>query len=595
MVQKEEATKSSEEAKPRLAETAMKTAWLAIFYMCIPSGYALGYVYGGVVGSHTNWRYAFVGEAILMLPFAILGFVMKPLQLKGFFHPESKKALTAVETAVEEVQGTDTYGISNGKDASYSMKKDVRNSTLQKSSKSKVASNIKNEISRFLNDMKMLLVDKVYVVNVLGYIAYNFVIGAYSYWGPKAGYNIYHMNDADTIFGGITIMSGILGTLAGGFLLDYMTNTISNAFKLLSAVTLIGGAFCFGAFCFQNMYVFLALFAIGEILVFATQGPVNYICLHCVKPSMRPLSMAISTVSIHLFGDVPSAPLVGVLQDAINNWRKTALILTAVFFPSALIWFIGIFLHSVDRFNEESEHQITTKTDRYLSFSFPTCFTYQGYIAYNFVIGAYSYWGPKAGYNIYHMNDADTIFGGITIMSGILGTLAGGFLLDYMTNTISNAFKLLSAVTLIGGAFCFGAFCFQNMYVFLALFAIGEILVFATQGPVNYICLHCVKPSMRPLSMAISTVSIHLFGDVPSAPLVGVLQDAINNWRKTALILTAVFFPSALIWFIGIFLHSVDRFNEESEHQITTKTDRSSTTPLLEGKKMETIESVAEP
>ncbi|CAN6543903.1 unnamed protein product [Malus baccata var. baccata] len=346
------------------APAAQKTAWLAIFYMCIPSGYALGYVYGGVVGSHTNWRYAFVGEAILMLPFAILGFVMKPLQLKGFFHPESKKALTAVETAVEEVQGTDTYGISNGKDASYSMKKDVRNSTLQKSSKLKVASNIKNEISRFLNDMKVLLVDKVYVVNVLGYIAYNFVIGAYSYWGPKAGYNIYHMNDADTIFGGITIMSGILGTLAGGFLLDYMTNTISNAFKLLSAVTLIGGAFCFGAFCFKNMYVFLALFAIGELLVFATQGPVNYICLHCVKPSMRPLSMAISTVSIHLFGDVPSAPLVGVLQDAINNWRKTALILTAVFFPSALIWFIGIFLHSVDRFNEESEHQITTKTDR---------------------------------------------------------------------------------------------------------------------------------------------------------------------------------------------------------------------------------------
>lgn len=28
---------------------------------------------------------------------------------------------------------------------------------------------------------------------VAGYIAYNFVIGAYSYWGPKAGYNIYHM------------------------------------------------------------------------------------------------------------------------------------------------------------------------------------------------------------------------------------------------------------------------------------------------------------------------------------------------------------------------------------------------------------------
>lgn len=26
-----------------------KTAWLAIFYMCIPSGIAVGYVYGGLV------------------------------------------------------------------------------------------------------------------------------------------------------------------------------------------------------------------------------------------------------------------------------------------------------------------------------------------------------------------------------------------------------------------------------------------------------------------------------------------------------------------------------------------------------------------
>jgi hypothetical protein len=48
--------------------------------------------------------------------------------------------------------------------------------------------------------------------------------------------------------------------------------------------------------------------------VFATQAPVNYVCLHCVKPSLRPLSMAISTVAIHIFGDVPSSPLVGIVQ-----------------------------------------------------------------------------------------------------------------------------------------------------------------------------------------------------------------------------------------------------------------------------------------
>ncbi|KAK9905232.1 hypothetical protein M0R45_000426 [Rubus argutus] len=270
------------------APAAQKTVWLAIFYMCIPSGYAFGYVYGGLVGR----------------------FVMKPLQLKGFMPAESKEVLTGVETGVSEVQG-----VLNGKDGSFSMEGDVRYSTIHKQNEVNFTTNIKVQISRFMKDMKVLLVEKVYVVNVLGYIAYNFVIGAYSYWGPKAGYHIYHMTDADLIFGAVSLM-------------------LSSFFQ-------------------QQL---------GELLVFATQGPVNYICLHCVKPSMRPLAMAMSTVSIHLFGDVPSSPLVGVLEDCINNWRVTALILTSVFIPAAGIWFIGIFLPSVDRFDEESDNdnQITT-------------------------------------------------------------------------------------------------------------------------------------------------------------------------------------------------------------------------------------------
>ncbi|CAH1445032.1 unnamed protein product [Lactuca virosa] len=123
----------------------------------------------------------------------------------------------------------------------------------------------------------------------------------------------------------------------------------------------------------------------------------------------------------------------------------------------------------------------------------------------------------------------------------------------------------------------------SSLYVFLVLFLIGEILVFATQGPVNFVCLHSVKPSLRPLSMAISTVSIHIFGDVPSSPLVGILQDKLNNWRTSALILTSVFFLAAGIWFIGIFLPSVDRYEEDSEH-LGTRVEQPDVTPLLESK-----------
>lgn len=34
------------------------------------------------------------------------------------------------------------------------------------------------------------------------------------------------------MFGGVTLLCGILGTLAGGFVLDKISSTISNAFKV---------------------------------------------------------------------------------------------------------------------------------------------------------------------------------------------------------------------------------------------------------------------------------------------------------------------------------------------------------------------------
>ncbi|XP_065873958.1 probable sphingolipid transporter spinster homolog 2 isoform X1 [Euphorbia lathyris] len=320
------------------APAAQKTSWLATFYMCIPTGVALGYVYGGFVGNHTNWRYAFWGESLLMLPFAVLGFVMKPLQMRGFSHAPSNKALTSIESVASVTEENDNEGI---------------NGQAVKASKLKDSTTRLHQLSRFLKDVKMLLLHEVFIINVLGYASYTFVLGAYSYWGPKAGYSIYHMSNADLMFGGVTIVCGIFGTLGGGLVLDRMNATISNAFKLLSGAAFLGAIFCFSAFCLSNLYGFLFLFAVGELFVFAAQAPVNYVSLHCVKPGMRPLSMAISTVSIHILGDVPSSPLVGILEDHINNWRVTSLILTSVLLLAAGIWFIGIFVKSVDMFNED--------------------------------------------------------------------------------------------------------------------------------------------------------------------------------------------------------------------------------------------------
>ncbi|GLJ30801.1 hypothetical protein SUGI_0611090 [Cryptomeria japonica] len=345
-----------------------KTAWLSIFYMCIPTGIAIGYVYGGLVGSLVNWRVAFWGEAVLMLPFAVFGFVSQPIKMKGFGSSDKLNELSdPMDTShrdCEDMQFLDNSdqllkGVPESESENITTQAEVN--AKKKQSLLGGVETLGAQLKVLWNDLKILLLDKVYVTNVLGYIAYNFVIGAYSYWGPKAGYDIYNMTDADLVFGGITIVCGIFGTIGGGFVLDYIGSTITNAFKLLSGATLLGGALCFSAFLMKKLYGFIPLFAAGELLIFATQGPVNYVALHCVTPSLRPLAMAMSTVSIHIFGDVPSSPLVGVLQDYVNNWRETALILTSILFLSAAIWFIGIFLRSVDKSVEDNTAMVTTQ------------------------------------------------------------------------------------------------------------------------------------------------------------------------------------------------------------------------------------------
>ena len=57
--------------------------WLASFYLCIPVGYALGYIYGGIVGVALGWRPAFLIEALAMLPFVAVCFVVPPINIKG--------------------------------------------------------------------------------------------------------------------------------------------------------------------------------------------------------------------------------------------------------------------------------------------------------------------------------------------------------------------------------------------------------------------------------------------------------------------------------------------------------------------------------
>lgn len=60
-----------------------KAAWFAAFYLCIPVGFAFGYIFGGIVTASLSWRWAFIIEGLVMVPFIVFALLAQPLHLAG--------------------------------------------------------------------------------------------------------------------------------------------------------------------------------------------------------------------------------------------------------------------------------------------------------------------------------------------------------------------------------------------------------------------------------------------------------------------------------------------------------------------------------
>ncbi|CAI5502022.1 unnamed protein product [Closterium sp. Naga37s-1] len=268
-----------------------KTAqWLATFYLCIPVGFALGYLYGGVAGPLLGWRGAFVLEALFMLPFVLYTATAAPPLLKGRTQTHATAGVNDDEEKAEEAP------------------------SLAASSHVEATLQSKHGDGSLLDDSLSLARNDIFTVNVLGYAAYTFVIGAYAYWAPKAMREIFNEERADALFGGITVVTGVGGTLFGGLMLDRMGATIPNALLLQSRVTVVGAIFCLLAFASPHITLFVLFMTLGEFFIFAIQGPANIVSLQCVPSNLRALAIAAATVVAHLLGDVPSPPILGLLQ-----------------------------------------------------------------------------------------------------------------------------------------------------------------------------------------------------------------------------------------------------------------------------------------
>ena len=264
---------------------------LSVFNMAIPVGAALGYIVGGLMSHHFSWRAAFF---IAGAPGMVLALLV--LRLK------------------DPPRGSQDEGVPD---------------THAPRSPAAV----------YLSLLKQL----PYMLVVLGYAAYTFALGGLAVWMPNFLERVHHIPavKATTSFGAIVVVTGFLGTFAGGWLGDYWQKSSRQAYLWMSGwITLLAAPLAFVSLTAQSPSLYYPAIIVAELLLFMSTGPINSTIANLVSPAERASAFALSMFVIHLLGDVPSPWLIGRLSD-LASLGQAVLIVPVAVVVSGVVWLIS--------------------------------------------------------------------------------------------------------------------------------------------------------------------------------------------------------------------------------------------------------------
>jgi MFS family permease len=240
-------------------ERARRFTW---FYLAIPVGSALGYALGGVVAQFYGWRAAFLVAGV---PGLILA-----LRMLKLADPE--------RGALDETKE-------------------------------------REQLASFTARVGAAFKSRVWLACTAGYVAYTFAMGALSTWAPtllQRRFNV-EIGEAGAAFGGIAVVTGIVGTFLGGFVTDRAQKRLPNIGVDFSAITLLLAAPCvYFSLHAQSLTLTYALFFASMLLLFINTSPVNALTVSSLPASARATGTAVNVMLIHLLGDAISPEWVGV-------------------------------------------------------------------------------------------------------------------------------------------------------------------------------------------------------------------------------------------------------------------------------------------
>jgi MFS family permease len=276
------------------SERAKKFTW---FYLAIPVGSAFGYGLGGLVADAWGWRAAFLVAGLPGLALALwMAFQADPERGAMDARPDDDAALP------------------------------------------------------YLSRLRHVFLNRIWLACTASYVAYTFAMGGLSMWGPTLLQRRFSVSTAQAglVFGGLAVVTGILGTFLGGTLTDRWQKRWPDAGVMVSGITLLAAAPVVAwALATGHLGTAYLLFFVGMFLLFVNTSPVNALTVSCLPASVRATGVGMNVLFIHLLGDAISPELVGRRADALHLagssggdalGRALALVLPAILLSGLALW-----------------------------------------------------------------------------------------------------------------------------------------------------------------------------------------------------------------------------------------------------------------
>jgi predicted MFS family arabinose efflux permease len=256
---------------------------MALFTSGLPLGMALGFVGGGYITDNHGWRSSYL---VLGIPAVIMSLIF-------LFSTTSEDRIPAQKIQLKE-------------------------------------------------EIKSLLLNRQYMLLVLGYAAYMFVAGGVTHWMPTyiEKYHSMSLSMANAIFGGAAIGFGLLGTWVGGIFGDRLKQTREFGYIEISYISMALAVIPFVMTCFASSTIELIVWiSLTQFLFFISNSPLTIATFQAVSVSQASFAMAVQIFVSHLLGDALSAPLIGKISDVTGNLRIGILLSAPVILIGATLWF----------------------------------------------------------------------------------------------------------------------------------------------------------------------------------------------------------------------------------------------------------------